>query len=66
MAAQMATQATAYEDPFCTLEGYRVVTSKLEVTTKRALQDVESPTRLTIQSSVDSTQGNNILFFVII
>ncbi|KAE8076137.1 hypothetical protein FH972_014803 [Carpinus fangiana] len=35
--AQMVAQAVAYEDRFRTLEGYRVVTSKPEVTTKRAL-----------------------------
>jgi hypothetical protein len=33
----MEAQAAAYEDRFHTLEGYRVVISKLEVTTERAL-----------------------------
>ncbi|KAD8146588.1 hypothetical protein FH972_017769 [Carpinus fangiana] len=44
MAAEMAAQATASEERFRSLEGYRVVTSEPEVTIERVLQDVGSPT----------------------
>jgi hypothetical protein len=47
-------------------EGYRVVTFESKVTIERALQDVGSPARIIIRSSVDNTQGNNILPFIII
>jgi hypothetical protein len=40
MAAQLADQATLYEEQFRSLEGYRVGISELEVTTERASQDV--------------------------
>jgi hypothetical protein len=46
MVAQLADQAALYEERFRSLEGYRVVISKPEVTTKRALQDVGSPTHI--------------------
>jgi hypothetical protein len=63
---QMATQAVAYEEHFRMLKGYRVVTFKPKVTIERALQDVGSPARIILRSSADSTQGNNILPFIII
>jgi hypothetical protein len=63
---QMAAQAAAYEEHFRMFEGYRVVTSESKVTIERALQDVGSPARIIIRSSVDNTQGNNILPFIII
>ena len=63
---QFATQMAAYEARFRTLEGSKVVTSKPEVTNERALHDLGSPTHLIIRSFVDSTQDNNILFFIII
>ena len=44
MAAQLEAQAVLYEERFRSLEGYRVVTPKPEVTTARAEQDVGSPT----------------------
>ena len=65
MAKEMATQVAAYEEHFCMFQGYRVVTSELEVTIERALQDAGSPTRIILQSSTDSTQDNNILYFII-
>jgi hypothetical protein len=63
---QMAAQTAAYEDRFRTLEGYRVVTSKPKVTNEKALHDLGSLARLIVRSSVDSTKGKNILFFIII
>ena len=63
MAAQLDAQTALYEERFHSLEGYRVVTPELEVTTVRALQDVGSPARIIIRSSANSTQGNNILPF---
>jgi hypothetical protein len=57
---------TTYEARFHTLEGSRVVTSEPEVTNKRVLHDLGSPGCLIVRSSIDSTQGNNILFFIII
>jgi hypothetical protein len=65
MAAQLADQATLYEEWFRSLEGYRVMTLEPEVTTEKALQDVGSPTRIIPRSSADRTQGNNILPFSI-
>jgi hypothetical protein len=65
MAAQLADQATLYEDQFRSLEGYRVVISESEVTTERVVQDVKSPARIILRSSADRTQGNNILPFSI-
>jgi gas vesicle protein len=59
MVAQLADQAALYEEQFRSLEGYRVVISKPEVTI------VGSPARIIPRSSVDSTQGNNILHFII-
>jgi hypothetical protein len=49
---QMAAQTAAYADHFHMLEGYRVVTSEPKVTIEKALQDVGSPTRIIIRSSV--------------
>jgi hypothetical protein len=37
MANEMAAQVVAYEERFHLLEGYQVVTSKLEVTIERVL-----------------------------
>jgi hypothetical protein len=65
MAAQLADQTALYEKRFHLLEGYRVVISKPEVTTERALQDIGSPARIIPRSSADSTQGNNILHSII-
>jgi hypothetical protein len=65
MAAQLADQAALYEERFCSLEGYRAVTSKPEVTIERVVQDVGSPTCIISRSSTDGTQSNNILLFSI-
>jgi hypothetical protein len=71
MTAVITTQftmqmAATYEDRFCTLEGYKVVTFEPKVTTEKALQGVRSPAHLIVQSSAYYTLGNNILFFIII
>jgi hypothetical protein len=60
MARHLDAQAAHYEEHFCSLEGYRVVTSEPEVTTERTLQDIGSPARIILRSSTDTTQGNNI------
>jgi predicted ribosome quality control (RQC) complex YloA/Tae2 family protein len=65
MVAQMANQEALYEEWFRSFEGYQVVISEPEVTTERALQDVGSPAHIVPRASVDSTQGNNILHFII-
>jgi ABC-type transporter MlaC component len=65
MDVQLAAQAVLYEERFRSLEGYRVVIFEPEMTTERALQDVQSPARTIPRSSADSTQGNNILHSII-
>ena len=62
---QMLKLVKANTIHFRTLEGYQVVTFEPEATTKRALQHIGSPTCIIVWSSADSTQGNNILFFII-
>jgi hypothetical protein len=65
MAAQLDAQAAHYEECFCSLEGYQVITSEPEVTTEMSLQDVGSLARIILRSSANNTQGNNILPFII-
>jgi hypothetical protein len=65
MGAQLDAQVAHYEERFHSLEEYRVVSSELEVTIERALQDVGSPARIILRSSADSTHGINILLFII-
>jgi GTPase Era involved in 16S rRNA processing len=65
MAAHLADHVALYEEQFRSLEGYRVVISEPEVTTERALQNIGSPARIIPLSSANSTQGNNILHFII-
>jgi hypothetical protein len=59
MANEMAAQVVAYEEHFHLLEGYQVVTSKLEVTIERVLQDVGSPAHIILRLSADSTLQKN-------
>jgi hypothetical protein len=63
---QVAAHMTTYEAQICTIEGSRLVNFEPEVTNERALHDLGSLARLIVKSSIDSTQGNNILFFIII
>ena len=62
-ATQMAAQMVGYKAYFRSLEGSTLVSSKLKVTPKRVVHNLESPTRHIIRSFADSTQGNNQVIF---
>ena len=64
---RVASQMAAYEArTHLLMEGSRQVGSEPEVTNERILHDLGSPAHVIVKSSVDSTQGNNILFLFII
>jgi hypothetical protein len=66
VAEQMTAQMAAYEAQIRVLEGFRLVTSELEVTNFMALHDLGSPSRIFVRSSVDSRSDHNILFLFLI
>ena len=65
MAMRFAAQMAAYDARFRSLEGGTVVSSKLEVTTKRTVHDIGSPARPIVRSSIDSTHSNNQVIFLL-
>jgi hypothetical protein len=62
----MVAQMVAYDAQIRVLEGFRLVTFGSEVINVMAPEDLESPTRVIVRSSVHSQLGNNILFLFLI
>jgi hypothetical protein len=66
IAVLVATYMAAYEARIRKLEESKHIGSEPEVTNERALHDLVSPACVIGRSSINSTQGNNILFLLII
>ena len=62
---QFAAQMVAYDTRFWSLKGTTVINLEPEVTTERGVHDLGSPARPIVRSSVDSTQGNNQVIFLL-